>query len=76
MKIKKKLVIKALTDPKFRKLLEENPENALSPEELTEIKGGVDEILNTADYINAISQLGGQMIFCVPVKDPAGPWYA
>ena len=76
MQLKKKLVMKAMVDPKFRKLLEENPEAALTREELEEIKGGVAEILSTLDFINALAQQGATQIFCMPVKDPTGPWYA
>lgn len=69
MKIRKQLVIRALTDPKFRKLLEENPEAALTKEELEEIKGGVDGIMSQIDLIDFISQQVSPMIFCVDVPD-------
>jgi hypothetical protein len=72
MKLKRKLVLKALTDPKFRKLLEENPEAALSDEELKEALGGEDvkDVLGTADYIGVISQIIAGCYFCVHVSDP------
>jgi hypothetical protein len=75
MKLKKQLVIKALTDPKFRKLLEENPEAALTKEELEEIKGGVDEVMEQVSIIDIISTLIGPMIFCVEPPG-GGPIYA
>jgi len=76
MKLKKKLVIKALTDPQFRKLLAEKPEEALTKEELEEIKGGIGEIFSTLEFINSLATNGATMIFCMPVKDVDGPWYA
>ncbi|NIM18548.1 MAG: hypothetical protein GTO45_41755 [Candidatus Aminicenantes bacterium] len=75
MKLKKKLVIRALTDPKFRKLLEENPEAALTKEELEEIKGGVDGIMEQADLIDIISKTIAPMIFCIEPPG-GGPIYA
>ena len=72
MKLKRKLVIRALTDPEFRKLLEENPEAALSKEELQEITGG--QIIDLAGLIDIISGQIAPMIFCV--KLPDGPIYA
>jgi hypothetical protein len=75
MKLKRKLILKALTDPEFRKMLQENPEQALSADELKEITGG--NILNTAALIDLISQNTSPMIFCVvQPQDPNGPWYA
>ncbi|NIM14396.1 MAG: hypothetical protein GTO45_20375 [Candidatus Aminicenantes bacterium] len=69
MSADKKLILKALTDVNFRKLLKENPEEALN---LAEIKGGnvaVNEILDTLasidDQIDSISD----KLLCV---DPPG----
>ncbi len=65
----KKLVLKALTDPKFRKMLEENPMEAA---EMAGIKGGVTEV---EDILNATyrveSQIGDikDLLLCV---DPPG----
>jgi len=66
--MKKKLVLKALTDPKFRKLLQENPEEALKLDELAGIKGGaevVSDILDTVNLINEQSQKISDYIFCI-----------
>jgi hypothetical protein len=61
--MKKQLVLKALTDPKFRKLLEENPMAAM---EMAEVKGGyVDSksILAVVGEIeNTVSQVGEQIL--------------
>jgi len=76
MKLKRKLILKALTDPQFRKKLEENPEQALSADELKEITGGVSNILNTTDYIEIISKITSPAIFCVQPANPGGPYYA
>lgn len=75
MKVKKKLVLKALTDPKFRRLLEENPEEALKLDELAGIKAGADvvkDILDTIGEINDQSQKISDYIFCV-IQDDDGP---
>ncbi len=63
--MKKKIVLKALIDPKFRKMLSENPEQALSADELSSITGGVDGILDLIDMINQQSGKVGTMIFCI-----------
>lgn len=66
--MKKKLVLKALTDPKFRKLLQENPEEALKLDELKGIKAGaevVSDILDTVTLINEQSQKISDLIFCI-----------
>ncbi len=77
MKLKRKLILKALTDPQFRKMLEENPEKALSADELKEITGGVSNVLDTTAYIDIISQISSPMIFCViKPPDPNDPIYA
>jgi hypothetical protein len=76
MKSKKRLVLKALTDPKFRKLLQESPEEALKTEELAGIKAGADvvnDILNTVNQINQQAQKISDYIFCVIDDDPDGP---
>lgn len=70
--MKKKIVLKALTDAKFRKKLMENPEEALTPEELSSIKGGVEELTDLVDMVNQQSQKVGTMIFCV-IIDPTDP---
>lgn len=69
MSAHKKLILRALTDASFRKLLKENPEEALN---LAEIKGGkvaVNDILGTVDLIDdRISSIGDKLL-CV---DPPG----
>jgi hypothetical protein len=70
MSLKKKLILRALTDPKFRKMLEENPGKVLSAEELEELKGGVDGLLDTADGIDVISDIIQPNIFCMLHNDP------
>ena len=63
--MKKKIVLKALTDPTFRKMLNENPEAALTPEEIASIKGGVDGLLDLVDLVNeevTRSSTRGQML--------------
>ena len=68
--MKKKIVLKALTDPTFRKMLNENPEAALTPEEIASIKGGVDGLLDLVDLVNEQTGKIGTMIFCMkPVLD-------
>jgi len=67
--MKKKIVLRAITDPKFRKMLIDNPEEALSADELASITGGVDGILDLVDLINEQSLKVGTMIFCV-TQDP------
>jgi hypothetical protein len=67
--MKKKLVLKALTDPKFRKSLQENPEGALTPGELAGIKGGVTELMEMVDQINQQSQKVSDMLFCIVFDD-------
>jgi len=72
MKFKKKLVLKALTDPQFRKLLQEDPEAALNTEELKGIKAGqadIKEVLGLVDQISQNAQRISDMIFCIP-PDP------
>lgn len=77
MKLKRRIVLKALTDPEFRKKLEENPEQALSADELKEITGGVEGIIDQAALIDIISQTTSTYIFCVePPADPNKPIYA
>lgn len=70
MSLKKKLILRALTDPKFRKMLEENPEKVLTPEELEELQGGVDGLLGTADGIDVISDIIQPNLFCMLHNDP------
>lgn len=74
--MRKKLVLKALTDAKFRKELKENPEGALTAEELASINGGVAELINIVDDINATSGKISDLIFCMIVDDKDGPIYA
>lgn len=69
--MKKKLVLKALTDPKFRKRLQENPEGALTSEELAGIKGGVTELVALVDQINQQSTKVSDMLFCIVFDDDA-----
>jgi len=74
--MKKKLVLKALTDPKFRKLLQENPEEALKLDELAGIKAGaevVQNILDTVYQINEQSQKISDYIFCIIQDDDDKP---
>jgi len=59
-----KIFLKALTDGKFRKMLSENPEKALTPEELSSIKGGVEGLLDLVDMIKEQSLKIGSSIFC------------
>ncbi len=70
--MKKKLVLKALTDAKFRKQLMENPEQALTPEELRSINGGATELLDLLNMVNEQALKVGTMIFCVS-PDPQDP---
>lgn len=65
MKLKRKLVMKALTDPEFRKKLEENPEEVLTKEELEEITGGAGEVLGEVSIIDVIASLIPMMLFCI-----------
>lgn len=70
--MRKKLILKALTDPKFRKLLQDNPEEALKTEELAGIKAGADvlkDILNTVNQINDQAQKISDYIFCIIQDD-------
>jgi len=70
MSLKRKLILKALTDPAFRKLLEENPEAALSKEELEELKGGTGEVVSQISIIDIISKIISPALFCVYYDDP------
>lgn len=70
--MKKKIVLKALTDANFRKQLMENPEEALTPEELSSIKGGVEGLLDLVNLVNEQTQKTGTMIFCI-IVDPTDP---
>lgn len=65
MRLKRELVLKALTDPEFRKKLQENPEEVLSAEELKEITGGADEVLDQAGIVDAVSKIFLPMILCL-----------
>lgn len=70
--MKKKLVLKALTDPKFRKLLQENPEEALKLDELAGIKAGADVLKNILDTVNQINEQAQKIsdyIFCIIQDD-------
>ena len=71
--MKKKLVLKALTDATFRKKLMENPGEALTAEELSSITGGVTELLDLLNIVNEQTQKVGTMIFCVVIDDPDKP---
>jgi hypothetical protein len=69
MSAQKKLILKALTDANFRKLLKENPEEALN---LAEIRGGnvaVNEILDTVEAIDDRIYSISDKLLCV---DPPG----
>ena len=70
MKFKKKLILKALTDPKFRKMLQDNPEEALNTEELKGIKAGqavdVNEVLGLVDQIKQSAVIISDVIYCMP----------
>jgi hypothetical protein len=69
MSAHKKLILRALTDAKFRKLLKEHPEEALN---LAEIKGGkvaINDILGTLDLIDDRIYSIGDKLLCV---DPPG----
>jgi hypothetical protein len=65
MRLKRELVLKALTDPEFRKKLQENPEEVLSAEELKEITGGAGEVLDQAGIVDAVSKIFLPMILCL-----------
>jgi len=71
--MKKKLVLKALTDATFRKKLLENPGEALTSEELSSLKGGVTELIDLVNQVNEQALKVGTMIFCVVIKDPDKP---
>lgn len=67
MSAHKKLVLKALTDANFRKLLKENPEEALN---LAEVRGGVvvaDQVLMSVNQIDAMIADISDKLLC---KDP------
>ena len=70
MKFKKKVILKALTDAKFRKLLQENPEAALSIDEFKNVKAGQiinpTEILSIVNQTYANAQKISDVIFCIP----------
>jgi hypothetical protein len=70
MKLKRKLVMKALTDPEFRKKLQENPQEALTKEELEEITGGADEVLSKADIVDALLPFFPIFLFCIMFPTP------
>ncbi len=62
--MKKQLILKALTDPKFRKLLQENPMEAM---EMAEIRGGyIVDPMTIIDTVHAvektISEIGEQIL--------------
>jgi len=74
MKITKKLVMKALTDVQFRKMLEEKPMEAL---EMANIKGGQTEVFNALQMLNEIATQTtkiNDLLFCI--TNPNGPIYA
>jgi len=63
----RKLVLKALTDPKFRKMLEENPMEAA---QMAGIKGGmVQDILNATYAIEQQTDRLKDQLLCT---DPPG----
>jgi len=69
MSAQKKLILKALTDANFRKLLKENPEAAL---DLAEIRGGnvvVPDVLDTLEVIDGQIDSISDKLLCV---DPPG----
>ncbi|MGE5342817.1 MAG: hypothetical protein ACM3SY_15195 [Candidatus Omnitrophota bacterium] len=55
MKLNRTLVLRALTDPKFRKMLEENP---LEAAELAQITGGIAEVNS---ILSAVQSIGTQI---------------
>ena len=65
MKLRRELVLKALTDPEFRKKLQESPEEVLSAEELKEITGGAGEVLDKAETLDAVAKFFFPMILCI-----------
>ncbi len=67
--MKKKIVLRALTDPKFREMLRKDPQNALTADELGAIKGGVEEILDTVTLVDEQTTKVGTQIFCVWYQD-------
>jgi hypothetical protein len=69
MSAQKKLILRALTDANFRKLLKENPEAAL---DIAEIRGGnvvVTDILDTVGLIDDQIDSISDKLLCV---DPPG----
>ncbi len=66
--MRRKLVLKALTDPKFRQLLQDSPDTALSSDEKAAVKGGANEILDFVYQINEQSEKVSDLIFCM-IKD-------
>lgn len=70
--MKKKLVLKALTDPKFRKQLSEDYTKALNSDELAEIKGGqelITDVLDTVNNIAAQSEKVSDILLCIIIDD-------
>jgi hypothetical protein len=63
--MKKQLVLRALTDPKFRKLLEENPIEAM---EMAGIRGGfttdANAILHAVGEVESTVSKIGEQILC------------
>lgn len=62
MKLDRKLALKVLTDPAFRKMMEENPQEAL---DMAGIKGGL--ILNYSalvEYAQRVIADSGEQILC------------
>jgi hypothetical protein len=70
MSTHKKLVLKALTDANFRKLLKENPEEALN---LAEVKGGQVVASQILFSVNAIDSLIADISDYLLCKDPGQP---
>jgi hypothetical protein len=65
MQLKRKLIMKALTDPEFRKKLQENPEEVLTKEELEEITGGAGEVLAKAEAVDSMASIIPMMLLCI-----------
>jgi hypothetical protein len=70
MKVNKKLILRALIEPGFRKMLRENPQEALN---MAEIKGGqleIDLMLNVLCGIDEQINIVADKLLCVNLLDP------
>lgn len=69
----RKLILKALTDPEFRKALEENPAAVLGVREFTEVnKREVRLILAAVNGIAAQIAATADELLCAPGPGPCG----